>query len=245
MPCVARWDYPPTKTVDASDTYFGKTYNDPYRWLENLKDKDVEAWFKAQAELTDGLLAKIPGRDALAQEWMELDKLKPAAYSGITYEHGRVFYKKTLGGENVGKLFFRDGWNGLEKLLFDPATYKPGVTTTIQSFVPSWDGKNVVIAFSSGGAEYSELRILDVERGTLLPESIYPSYGAAGWTKSRTSKASRSNRTEKPNCTSSARKLPATLTSSATKATPISESRPRSSPAPPLTNPIPTISLGP
>jgi prolyl oligopeptidase len=183
MPCVARWDYPPTKTVDASDTYFGKTYNDPYRWLENLKDKDVEAWFKAQAELTDGLLAKIPGRDALAQEWMELDKLKPAAYSGITYEHGRVFYKKTLGGENVGKLFFRDGWNGLEKLLFDPATYKPGVTTTIQSFVPSWDGKNVVIAFSSGGAEYSELRILDVERGTLLPESIYPSYGAAGWTK--------------------------------------------------------------
>ncbi len=45
---------PPTKTVDASDTYFGKTYNDPYRWLENLKDMDVEAWFKARAELTDG-----------------------------------------------------------------------------------------------------------------------------------------------------------------------------------------------
>src|SRR5262249_22894555 len=28
------------------------------RWLENLKDKDVEAWFKAQAEMTDDLLAK-------------------------------------------------------------------------------------------------------------------------------------------------------------------------------------------
>ena len=46
-PARAEWQYPPTKTVDASDTYFGKTYKDPYRWLEDMKDKDVEAWFKA------------------------------------------------------------------------------------------------------------------------------------------------------------------------------------------------------
>src|SRR6266516_3572485 len=65
-PTQAEWQYPPTKTVDASDTYFGKTYKDPYRWLEDMKDKEVEAWFKAQADLTDALLAKIPGRDALA-----------------------------------------------------------------------------------------------------------------------------------------------------------------------------------
>src|SRR3981189_1784488 len=101
---LAQTKYPPTRTVDASDTYFGKTYKDPYRWLEDLKDKDVEAWFKAQADLTDGQLAKIPGREELVNEWMALDKLKPASYSSINYENGRVFYKKTLGGENVGKL---------------------------------------------------------------------------------------------------------------------------------------------
>jgi prolyl oligopeptidase len=183
MPCNAQWNYPPTKTVDASDTYFGKTYNDPYRWLENLKDPDVEAWFKAQAGLTDGLLAKIPGKDALVQEWLALDKLKPAEYSAISYEHGRVFYKKTLGGENVGKLYFRQGWNGAEKLLFDPAMYKTGVTTTIQSILPSWDGKHVAMGLTSRGAEWSELRVLDMERGTLLPDSIYPSYGPHGWMK--------------------------------------------------------------
>jgi prolyl oligopeptidase len=188
MPGHAQWNYPPTKTVDASDTYFGKTYNDPYRWLENLKDKDVEAWFKAQAELTDGLLAKIPQKDALAQEWLALDKLQPAAYSEIRHEHGRVFYKKTLGGENVGKLYFREGWNGLEKLLFDPATYKTGVVTTINSFVPSWDGKHVALGFSEGGAEYSEIRVLDVDRKTLLSERIYPSWeGVLGWLKNNKS----------------------------------------------------------
>ena len=183
MPCRAQWNYPPTKTVDASDTYFGKTYNDSYRWLENLKDPDVEAWFKAQAELTDGLLAKIPARDALVQEWMALDKLKPATYADIAYEHGRVFYKKTLGGENVGKLYSREGWNGAEKLLFDPTTYKTGVVTTIQSIVPSWDGKHVAIGLSSGGAEWSEIRILEVAGETLLSERIYPSQGSLGWMK--------------------------------------------------------------
>ena len=179
----AEWEYPPTRTVDASDTYFGKTYKDPYRWLENTKEKDVEAWFKSQAELTDALIAKIPGRDALAREWMVLDKINPATYSSITYERGRVFYKKTLGGENVGKLFFREGWSGAEKLLFDPTNYKAGVVTTIQSILPSWDGQHVAMGLSLGGAEWSELRVLDVERGTLLPESIYPSYGPSGWTK--------------------------------------------------------------
>src|SRR6266404_1741095 len=183
VPCLAQWQYPETKTVDAEDTYFGKTYKDPYRWLENLKDKNVEAWFKAQADLTDKLLGKIPGREALVDEWMALDKLKPAAYSSINYEDGRVFYKKTLGGENVGKLYFREGWNGTEKLLFDPGTYKTGVVMTIESIVPSWDGKHVAMGLSSGGAEYSEVRILDVDRGTLLPERMYPSYGPIGWTK--------------------------------------------------------------
>jgi prolyl oligopeptidase len=179
----AQWKYPPTRTVDSTDTYWGKAYKDPYRWLENVKSTEVADWFKAQANLSDSLLNRIPGRDSLAQEWMALDKLKPASYSNITYEHGRVFYKKTLGGENVGKLYYRQGWNGDERLLFDPSGYKAGVTTVIQYMVPSFDGRHVALGFSSEGAEVSEIRVLDVDRGTLLPESIYPSeVGPIGWT---------------------------------------------------------------
>ncbi len=187
LACQGQWKYPPTKRGDAADTYFGKTYADPYRWLENMKDPEVEAWFKVQGELTDATLAKIPGRDALAQEWMDLDRLEPASFSSISYEHGCVFYKKTLGGENVGKLFFREGWNGQEKLLFDAGLYKTGITTTIQSILPSWDGRRVAIGLASGGAEWSEIRILDVDRTTLLPENIYPSYGPLCWTKDNNS----------------------------------------------------------
>ena len=45
----SQWKYPPTKTVDARDTYFGGTYPDSYRWLEDMKDPNVVSWFKAQA----------------------------------------------------------------------------------------------------------------------------------------------------------------------------------------------------
>ncbi|HEX4458285.1 MAG TPA: serine protease, peptidase S9 family protein, partial [Polyangia bacterium] len=183
---AAQWKYPATKQVEVTDTYFGKTYKDSYRWLENLKDEAVQAWFKMQAVLTDDTLAKIPARDALAKEWLALDKLQPARYSSIHYEHGRVFYKKTLGGENVGKLYYRDGWRGAEKLLFDPATFrpkgaKPGDVTTIEDIMASPDGRQVILRFSGGGAEYSELRVLDVKKHALLPDSIYPSYGPHGW----------------------------------------------------------------
>ncbi|HEY3805248.1 MAG TPA: prolyl oligopeptidase family serine peptidase [Kofleriaceae bacterium] len=182
-PAFAQPKYPASKTVNVADTYFGKTYKDPYRWLEQLKDKDVIAWFKSNADLTDATLASISGRDMLVKEWTELDKLKPASYAVLGYENGRVFYKKTLGGENVGKLYYRQGWTGKEKLLFDPGTYKAGVTTTIQSAIPSWDGKLVVLGLTSGGAEFSEIRVLDVGKVALLPDTMYPSYGPLGWMK--------------------------------------------------------------
>jgi prolyl oligopeptidase len=181
-PSYAQLSYPPTRIVNASDTYFGTTYNDPYRWLEDLKDSDVKAWFKAQSELADGVLAGIPGRDALLGEWLALDRLDPATFRSISHEGGRVFYRKTLGGENVGKLFVREGWEGAERLLFDPAKYKAGVTTNMQSNVPSPDGRYVALGLTAGGAGFSEIRILDVEHESLLPESIYPSRGPFGWT---------------------------------------------------------------
>ena len=65
----AQYNYPDTKTVDSSDTYFGVTYKDPYRWLEYLKNPEVSQWFKSQAEYSDAILNKINSRDQLISEW--------------------------------------------------------------------------------------------------------------------------------------------------------------------------------
>jgi hypothetical protein len=48
-----------------TDDYFGTKVVDPYRYMENLKDPEVQAWFKAQDDSARAVLAKIPGRQQL------------------------------------------------------------------------------------------------------------------------------------------------------------------------------------
>jgi len=182
LPADAQWKYPPPPTSDAADVWFGKRYEDPYRPLENADDKAIAAWFKAQAVLTDRILARVPGRDALLREWSAMDKRAPARYREVQVEGGRAFYRKTLGGEDIGKLYMREGWDGPESLLFDPARYKKGQNTTVSQFTPSYDGKYVLMGLTAQGAEWSELRVLKVDGRQLLPDSIYPAawYGF-GW----------------------------------------------------------------
>lgn len=183
VPLMAQYSYPATKTVDSSDTYFGVTYKDPYRWLEHIQDSTVAGWFRQQSNLSNSILNNISGRDELIAEWKALDKLQPPQIGMRTYEAGRIFYRKTMPGENVGKLFYRERANGTEQLLFDPTTYIAGKTLTIQSASPSYDGKKIAIAYSEQGAEVSTLRVMDVDTKQFLKDSIYPaSFGGASWT---------------------------------------------------------------
>ena len=175
---LAEWHYPTAPTSSAADVWFGKRYQDPYRPLENLKDPKVAAWFKAEAELTDRTIQQIPGRDALVREWLSMDSRTPPRYRDFQFEGGRLFYRKTLGGENVGKVYMREGWAGGERLLFDPTTYKKDAGTAVSLFLPSWDGRYLVLGLAVKGGEWSELRALKVDDGQLLPDSIYP---AAWW----------------------------------------------------------------
>jgi prolyl oligopeptidase len=179
----SQYKYPTTKTDDSHDVYFGVTYKDPYRWLENIKDSNVEKWFKDQADFSNSILNKITGRDELIAEWEKLDQLQPARIGGLKYSGGRVFYRKTMPGENVSKLYFREGINGVEKLLFDPTDFIKGKTLSITSILPSYDGKKILIAYSQSGAEISTIQVMDVDTKSFLPETIYPSwFGPISWT---------------------------------------------------------------
>ncbi len=179
----AQYRYPLTKTVDSSDTYFGVTYQDPYRWLENLNDSEAVDWFKQQADFSNSVLNNITGRDELIAEWKLLDKLQQPMTGLYRYEGGRVFYLKIMPGENLPKLYYRQGITGKEQFLFDPTTHIKGKKLSIQALLPSFDGKKIIISYSEAGAEVSTIRVMDVDAKTFLPDSIYPSwFGPISWT---------------------------------------------------------------
>lgn len=160
-----------------SDTYFGKTVVDNYRWLEDMNSPEVKKWFKDQNDYTNAILKKIPGRDALIKTFTEYDKLLTVRYGEIKKRGNTYFYRKTLPSEKAGKLYAREGKTGPEQLLFDPAAYEKRKSFMMTAFTPSSDGKLMVIGLQEGGAELSTLRVLDVATRTFRPESITAVFG--------------------------------------------------------------------
>ena len=53
-----------------TDTYFGTTVTDPYRYLEDVKNPEVVAWMRGQADYARAALDRIPGRQALFERTM-------------------------------------------------------------------------------------------------------------------------------------------------------------------------------
>jgi prolyl oligopeptidase len=57
---------PFTRTVAPVGAIHGVRVPDPYRWLEDEKSPEVQAWMAAQDDYARDRLRRIPGRDALA-----------------------------------------------------------------------------------------------------------------------------------------------------------------------------------
>lgn len=173
LPALAA-DAPPVAPVrPVTDTYFGTPVVDPYRYLENLKDPEVQSWMKAQAAYTRTVIDRIPGREALLDRIHTLSNVDTRR-SGFVQRQQRYFYRVTEPGAEQPKIFYRDGLAGEEHLLLDPATLGQGTDThyAVDYFVPSWDGKLLAYGLSKGGSEASVLRVLDVASSKNLSEAI-------------------------------------------------------------------------
>jgi prolyl oligopeptidase len=171
---TAAVDSPPVAPVrPVTDDYFGTKVADPYRYMENLKDPEVQAWMKAQNDYTRAVLARIPGRQQLLARIRELDQSASAQVSNVLRLPGDVyFYQKLLAGQDVAKLYMRKGLNGEEKLLVDAekitlrAPNKVEGKRTIGYFVPSDDAEYVAAGIVPGGSENdTEIHIVEIASG--------------------------------------------------------------------------------
>jgi len=174
---------PPTPVHPVTDTLFGTVVVDPYRWLEDTRDSAVVRWFHAQQDYTQRVLDRIPGRAAMAARMRELTGAEQTV--GQVWMGGdKVFYLQRRPGEDVSKLYVRDGLGAPERLLVDPEDLrKPGGPPwAIDYFAPSWDGKYVAYGVSEGGSERGALRVVDVGSGRILPDSITRTqYAGVSW----------------------------------------------------------------
>ena len=165
-----------------SDTYFGTTLMDPYRWMEKLDDPEVKTWFRGQADYSRASLDRIPGRAALLSQIKALDSVSTLV-GEVQVAGNRYFYQKARPNDNTLKLYVREGLHGPERLLFDPEKRNQGKTHyALDYYAPSLDGTLVAYGVSAGGSEQSILHILSLTSGKELPETIDRTrFGGVSW----------------------------------------------------------------
>jgi prolyl oligopeptidase len=174
---------PHARIEPVSDTYFGETITDPYRWMENPKDKDWEPFLRGQDAFARETLNAIPGREQLGRRIAALSGGTPLAY-GVQSAGGRVFYQVRPAGADNYMLAVRQGLGGPERILIDPTTMKgdAGVHVSLDWWVAAPDGSRVVYGLSPAGSENSVLHVMEVDTMRVLPERIAGTqYASPSW----------------------------------------------------------------
>ena len=155
------------------DTYFGETLSDPYRWMENDKDRDWLPFLKAENEHARAVLDRLPARGSLLKRIQQLSG-DTVTTSQVQRAGGLIFFSQRPKGADNYKLFVREGAGpGRDRVLIDPT-----VTGVAKGHVSlDWwraapDGRHVVYGLSKNGSEDSMLHVLAVADGKVLPEQI-------------------------------------------------------------------------
>jgi prolyl oligopeptidase len=166
---------PPPPQSLVVDRYYGVTVHDPFQPLENMRDPQVMQWMTGQSAHARSILDNIPGRRELVAAMKAFDERRTSkVYNLSITDNDRYFYLKEIPGDEVGKLYYRDGFSGSETLLFDPASFSPasGGKYVITNISASENGAKVAISLSPNGSENSILFIMDVSSKKLFPEKI-------------------------------------------------------------------------
>jgi len=147
---------------EVRETLHGVEVVDPYRWLEDAKSPDSQAFFREQDERARKELARIPGRAALAERIRELSAAQ-VTVRNLALANGKVFYLKLAPGQDTPVLCVRDGFAGAERVLVDPARFSTQTArAALNWYRPSPDGALVAYGVSLGGTEDATLRVLEV-----------------------------------------------------------------------------------
>ena len=161
---------PTARVAVVTDSYFGETLRDPYRWMENDQDPEWLPFLKGQNAHTRAVLDRIPGREALLRRIEQLSS-DAALTRRVHRAGGKLFFEqRPLGADNY-RLFIEE--QGVRRVLIDPTALSNATShMSLDWWHPSPDGTHVVYGLSKDGSEDSVLHILRVADGADLPERI-------------------------------------------------------------------------
>ncbi len=164
--------YPETKKVDTVNTYFGTKVKDPYRWLEDDRSEETEAWVKAENEVTFDYLSKIPYRDTLKNRLSALWNYEKV---GAPYKEGDyTYFSKNDGLQNQYVIYrYKTGEDPATASVFlDPNQFSEDGTTSLGGMSFSEDGKTLAYSISEGGSDWRKVMLMNVETKEIIEDTL-------------------------------------------------------------------------
>jgi len=181
MNAQTKINYPETKKIDHVDTYFGEKINDPYRWLEDDRSAETEAWVKAQNVVTYGYLEQIPYRNQLKSRMEQLWNYEKI--SAPFKEGDYTYYYKNNGLQNQSVLYRKDK-AGKEEIFLDPNTFSKDGTTSLGGINFSKDGSLVAYAISEGGSDWRKVIVMEAKTKKIIGDTIVDvKFSGVSWYK--------------------------------------------------------------
>lgn len=172
--------YPEAIKDNTVDTYFGTEVADPYRWLENDTSQATSAWVKAENDITNAYLAKIPFRNKLKERLTQLTNYEKI---GTPFKkNGKYYFYKNDGLQNQNVLYVKETLDGEAKVLLDPNKLSDDGTVALNGISFSKDGKYMAYAISRSGSDWIEIYVIDLATGELTDDHIlWAKFSGASW----------------------------------------------------------------
>jgi prolyl oligopeptidase len=173
--------YPPAQRVDQADDFHGVRVADPYRWLEDLDSEGTRHWVEEENQVTHAYLEHLPDRDALRARLTELWNFERF---GVPTKHGsRYFFTRNDGLQNQSVHYWLDRLDGEPKVLLDPNGLSADGTVAVSGVSVSKDGRRMAYGLSSGGSDWQEWKVREVDTGKDLPDDLrWVKFSSAAWT---------------------------------------------------------------
>ena len=165
-------NYPETKTVETVDTYFDTEVKDPYRWLEDDRSEDTEAWVTAQNKATFKYLDKIPYREELKKR---LSKLWNYEKIGAPFKEGDyTYFSKNNGLQNQYVIYrYKTGEDQNTATVFlDPNSFKEDGTISLGTLSFSENGKILAYSISEAGSDWRKVLIMETQSKDIIEDTL-------------------------------------------------------------------------
>jgi prolyl oligopeptidase len=166
---------PPFSAVEpVTEILHGVSVTDPYRWLEDQGSPRTRKWIEEQTQFARACLDQFPGRDRIRRRIREF--LAVETYDSLQKAGKRYFFRKRLADQEQPCICMREGADGRDQLLIDPAEHGAGKYIAVKPLRISPDGHLLLFEVKEGGERTGTFKLLEIESRRTLRDVLPRGY---------------------------------------------------------------------